>query len=256
MRITTLILPFATLLLQVCLGVILVRKGLYRRFPVFTAYTVYAVATAIVRTALDVGGSKFVYFYVFWGTESLYAVLGLIAIYEGFREIFRPFYRIWWFRPLVYLLAVGTLVLSIYRAIHRPPVQADRMVVLILSFEIAVRYLQGIIFVLTFLLVKLFRLPARRYPVGILYGFGAAALGILAASMFRYEFGTKFNTFFSFAPPVAYLIACVIWLASFCGPEERNGNGAAKPPIPLEQMPALLRRYVEDTREISKGKWK
>jgi hypothetical protein len=256
MRVTALILPFATLVLQVCLAAILVRRRLLRHFPVFTAYTVYAIVTALVRTALDLGGSKFSYFYVFWATESLYAVLGLVAIYEGFREIFRPFYKIWWFRPLVYLLAAGTLALSLSRAVHKPPIQGDRIVVLILSFEIAVRYLQGIIFVLTFLLVKLFRLPSRRYPVGIVYGFGAAALGILAASMFRYEFGTKFNIFFSFTPPVAYLIACMIWLVSFCKPEDRNGNGAARPAMPLEQMPALLRRYLEEAREISKGKWK
>lgn len=259
MPIRDLILGLIPLVLQVCIAGILVRKRrLYRRFPWFFAYTVYSVAAAIVRAAL-LYGNRHTYIQVFWITEALYALLGLIAIYESFREIFAPFYPFWWFRPLVIVVAVVTVGLSIGRVIQKPPIQADRLGMLILSAEIGVRYLQAGIFGLTLLLIFFFRLPARRYPLGIVDGFGANALGILIASTLRSDFGEKFNKLFSYSPPVLYIAACVIWLVSLWGRENRNGNGNGNgfpPPIPLEDMPEQLRRFLETTKTISKHRWK
>jgi hypothetical protein len=260
MPIRDLILGLIPLVLQLCIAAILLRKRrLYRRFPWFFAYTVYSVATAIVRAAF-LPGNRDTYIQVFWGTEVLYALLGLIAIYEAFREIFDPFYPIWWFRPLLYVVTLLTVGLSVGKAIQKPPIQADQLGMLILSFEIGVRYLQAGIFALSFVLILFFRLPARRYPVGIVDGFGATAIGILVASTLRSDFGTRFNKLFSFIPPVLYIGACVIWLVSLWGSENRNGdqngNDGSKPSIPLEEMSGQLRRFLETTKKISKRRWK
>jgi hypothetical protein len=256
MPISDLILGLIPLLLQVCIAAILLgKRRLYRRFPWFFAYTVYSVVAAIARAAL-LSGNRNTYAQVFWSTEVLYALLGLIAIYESFREIFDPFYDIWWFRPLVVLVAVVTVGLSIARAIQKPPIQANKLGMLILSGEIGVRYLQAGIFALSFLLIFFFRLPARRYPVGIVDGFGATALGILIASTLRSDFGQQFNKLFSYAPAVLYIAACVIWLVSLWGTENRNGNDDSPPPIPLEEMPGQLRRFLETTKKVSKHRWK
>lgn len=243
--------------LLVWLAVILARKKLYRRFPFFTAYTFYAIAAGVLRTALSYGSYR-TYFYVFWGTEPLYALLGLVAIYEAFREIFEPFYHIWWFRPLVYLVCLGTLGISIARAITNPPVQTNTLGALILSFELGVRCIQGAIFILSSGFILFFHLAAPRYARGIIDGFGVAAIGILIAALLRSDFGKRFNKLFTFVPAVVYILACFIWLIAMRGEEDRNGNenGNEEPPIPLEDMPGQLRRFLDEAKKISKIKWK
>lgn len=251
MQAISFILAVGPLGLLAWLAVILVQKKLYRRFPFFTAYILYAIAAGVLRTSLSYGNRR-TYFYTFWGTEPLFALLGLIAIYEAFHEIFRPFYQIWWFRPMVYLVAVATLGISIVRTIHVPPVQAWGFGALILSFELGVRYIQGGIFALTWLFIMFFRLPASRYAVGIVDGFGVTAIGILVASLLRSDFGMRFNKLFTFVPAVVYILACFIWLAAMRRDENQNGNGGATPPIPLQDMPGQLRRWRDEAKKISR----
>ena len=214
MPISDLILTLISLLLQVWLMAILIQKGLYRRLPFFAAYTVYSILAGCVRMAL-LGGNYITYFYVYWATEPLYALLGLLAMVESYKEVFRAFYVARWFRLFLPLVALITIGLSVAAAIMSPPVQVFRLGAMILSAEIMVRFLQGGIFVLFIALSRLFRIQPPRYPEGVLDGFGMAATGILVAALFRADFGTRFNTFFSLVPAVTYILATLIWLTSF-----------------------------------------
>lgn len=252
--------PNIDLILRLCAVVLLLAtvvgllwRRLYSRFPAFLAYVLSAVVVAILRIFLR-SGSAGTYFYFFWITEALLAVLGLLAIYEAFNAMFRPLYAIWWFRGLFVMLGVVPLLIAVIEIMRKPPVQIDQIGTIILAFEIAVRFVQAGFFALAFIMIRLYHVPAKRYAAGIIDGFGIAALGILAASLFRSEYGTKFNTFFSFAPPVAYIIALLIWLTSLWGAENGNGD-LPTPDLPLEDMPGQLRRDLELAKKARKRKW-
>lgn len=249
-----LLLGILALGLQVWIAAVLLRKQLHRRFPLFVAYTLYSIAATAVRFIVLKGNPR-TYYFVFWGTEPLYALLGLLAIYESFRQIFRPLYTIWWFRLLLYAVILVPLAFAVKRIIQKPPLVATQLGAAILSAEIGVRFIQGCIFALSYVLIKFFRVPAKRYPAGIVDGFGVAALGILAGSMFRSEFGTRLNFFFSFVPVVAYIIALLIWLTSLYGPENKKDK-EVQPPMTPDEMRDLLRQYRRDVKKISKHKWK
>jgi hypothetical protein len=251
-----LIIRLSGLALQAWLAVILLRHKLYRRFPFFTAYVIYGVATAVARTIVAQIDPT-TYFYVFFGTEALYALLGLAAIYEAFKEIFEPLYDSWWFRPLLALVVLGTLGYSIWRAIYHSPVQAYIFGGLVLSLEIGVRYIQGGIFALCWVTYRFFKLTPSRYPLGIVDGFGIAAIGILAGSLFRSSFGIRFNTFFRFVPAVSYIVAVLIWLAALRGPETEPGEDTPSVPLPLLRgIRDELRRSLEEAKRIGKNRWK
>lgn len=242
--------------LQGGVAAILLRKKLHRRFPLFMAYTFYSLAITAERFIL-LWGSDEVIFVNFLVTESLYALLGLLAIYESFREIFLPFYRVRWFFPLLWLVIAATLAASISRAVFHPPVQAYRLGAIVLSLEIGVRYVQGGIFLLCWALWRFFKIRPRRYPLAIVDGFGVAAVGILAASMLRSEFGIRFNTLFQFAPAVAYIVALVVWLFYLQGPDKINGE--SEEPLPLDQLKEIrdeLRRSGDTARKIGRKDWK
>lgn len=240
--------------LQAWIAAVLLRKKLHRRFPLFLAYTLYSIAATVARF-IFLRGNPRAYYFVFWGTEPVYALLGLLAIYESFQQMFRPLYLIWWFRLLLSAVILVPLAFAAKRIIQKPPLVVTQLGATILSVEIGVRFVQGCIFALSYVLIKFFRIPAKRYPAGIVDGFGAAAVGILAGSMFRSEFGTRFEFLFSFVPVVAYIIALLIWLTSLQGPEHRNGD-EIQPPITPDEMRELLRHYRRDAKKISKHKWK
>jgi hypothetical protein len=242
------------LILQVCIAAIMWSKRLYRRFPLFAAYTVYSIAAAVLRIVLFMINSP-LFVTVFWATEALYIILGLAAIYEAFRDAFRPFYSIWWFRLLVYLVILVPLGISVVAILRTPSTDVDRAGAAILLVQIGTRYVQGGIFALAFAVIRFFRLPVSRYASGIIDGFGINAIGILAASILRSAFGTNYNNFFRFAPVVGYIIALLIWLTSLIGDEDENGNGW-KPDVPLELLPGNLRQQIDSIRKIRKQKRK
>lgn len=246
--ILTLIAPCA----QTWIAAILFRKKLHRRFSLFLAYTLYSIAAAVVRLFF-VRGSPRTYYYLFWATEPLYALLGVLAIYQAFKEIYRPLYALWWFRLLLYAVILVPLAAVGMRFMEKPPIEANQLGAAILSLETGVRYVQACIFGLSATLIYLFQIPARRYPAGIVDGFGAAAVGILFGTMFRSEYGTRFNTVLSFAPAVAYIIALLIWITSLRGPEKRDDETGQLPMSP-EEMRDHLRRYLRGAKKISRPK--
>lgn len=251
-----LIVGLMALALQSGVAVILLHKKLQRRFPMFTIYTFYSVVVTVVRLILLDRNPRTILLN-FVVTETIYALLGLLAIYESFREIFEPFYRVLWFFPLLWLVIAATLAASISRAVFHPPVEAYRLGAIALSLEIGVRYVQGGIFLLCWGMLRFFRIRPLRYPLGIVDGFGIAAVGILAASMLRSEFGIRFNTLFQFAPAVAYIVALVVWLFYLRGPDQINGG--SEEPLPLYRLREIrddLRSSMDTARKISRKDWK
>src|SRR5438067_10434091 len=141
--------------LQLCLALLLIRRRVLKFFPFFFAYTIFAVIAETGRFFLFKGPYAY-YYYFFWTTEALYAVLGFLAIYEVFSGVFRNFYRLWWFRLLLPAMGILMLALSLLIPLTRPPVHAPVTLVTIIVAEIAVRCLQVGLFVLTFLLARIF----------------------------------------------------------------------------------------------------
>ena len=62
--------------LQAWIFVLLLKKALYRRLPIFFVYTISQIATGIVRDIL--AGSRN-YFYVYWWTAAIIAVLSFLS---------------------------------------------------------------------------------------------------------------------------------------------------------------------------------
>lgn len=98
------------------------------------------------------------------------------------------------------------------------------------------------IFVLFFLLVWFHGIRWRDYPFGIVVGFVVIAVGSLAARWVRSEFGTKFNFLASYAPAVAYLLAVVLWIATFIRRSEPELQWAIN--MTPEQMLHEVRQYT------------
>src|SRR6185312_8334687 len=94
--------------LQAWLGVLLVRRGAHKQFPWFMTYTAFSIVASSIRWLLR--PDTWAYFYSYWMAEALYSVLGFLAIYEAFRQVFRHFYLMWWWFKFLLPLAGGLML--------------------------------------------------------------------------------------------------------------------------------------------------
>jgi hypothetical protein len=237
--------------LQSVLAILMVRRGTYRRFQFFFAYTLFAIAAEITKFVLfDPGKNTWTRFWISWGCEAIYAILGFLAIYEVFGHVFENFHHLAWFKFLLPITATIMLGIAVLIPLVHPAVDTEPLLEGILALQVAVRCLQLGVFFLIFLLARIFDLDYRQYAFGIAAGFGIAVVGILLGTLVRTGLGLKFLMYFKYIPSVAYCIAVTVWLASFVRAEPDDPFRDFRHLFTPELFAEQLRRYKQEVRSI------
>jgi hypothetical protein len=232
------------ILLQSLLLYLLLGRNALHDNAWFFIYTVFSIAATITR--LVVFQNTTIYFYLYWGSEVIYAVLQLLASYEIWESMFRYYFRFWWVKslfPVTVLVALSIAILRTASPHTNLDVEITRFV---LAFEFGVRLIQGAFFVLLWFLVWLTGIRWRQYALGISTGFGMQASFVLLASFLRSEFGTGFNSLFIFGTPVAYIVTLLIWLWYYSSPQPPDPERDLVPPLSSED----LAKYLAAIRRI------
>jgi len=120
-----------------------------------------------------------------------------------------------------------------------PPVNTSPAGVAIISAQIASQYIILGISVLFFSLVKFLNIRWRVHEYRFVLGFGISALGMAFAGALRSEFGTRFTFLNEMLPPVAYVIALLVWLSAVRETEVQAEPAADERPLPRELMQEL-----------------
>jgi len=207
--------PLPVLLL---LAGVLVWRKLYREFPLFFSYVCAScadqIATLMAVRVLHVAPLS--YFNIYWISHLLVTVFSLLAAYELFvKRLFRAFYKVRVYRYIFAGAAALILVLSVLTLRHNiAPLILARIIymldlarVTILFFFIALMLLMG--------------RRWERYEFGIALGFGIDAAAFLASLAFfaRHIPAGWPKKVFAEVPPMAYDLACIVWLVSFLRPK-------------------------------------
>ena len=232
------------ILLQSLLLYLLLRRNAPHDNPWFVSYTVFSIAATATR--LFVFRNTTIYFYLYWGSEVIYAVLQLLASYEVFESMFRHYFRLWWVRSLFPIAALVAVSVAILRSASAHITLDAKITRFVLAFEFGVRLIQGVFFVLLWFLMWLTGIRWRQYALGISTGFGVQATFVLLASLLRSEFGTRFNSLFVYGTPMAYILTLLIWLWYYIGPQAPDPARDSVPPLSRED----LDRYLAAIRKI------
>ena len=228
--------------LQVYLCVLLLTRQFYREFRFFVfcmvCATISSIALILVRNHLSI------YFDIYWPSEALTLLAAFLALQESFYLVFRNFLKMPWFRLLFPGIGVLMIIVAIIRAALHPVSQASLLGSALISLEIALGLLQVGLFCLFILLVRFFHMRWRQQAFGIILGFGIAASGSLVVYLLRSEFGTKFNPIVRITPPLAYIAAVVVWLATFLRAEPSQPKQDRTSALTPEQMVSELQRYT------------
>jgi hypothetical protein len=248
MKTAELLLAFASTGMQACLGLILLRRGLVQRFPIFFKYTSFAVISSLL--GLAVRNNQPLYSAFFWTSEVVYSLLVFLSLQEIFRSVFQNFYNMRWFRLI--FPGIGLLMVTIagLRTALYPMQGTSWRGTLVISLEIATGFLQIGIFGVFVLLVRFFHMRRRQHAFGIALGFGIEAAGSLVVFLLRSEFGTKFDPVVRITPPIAYIIAVAVWLATFFRGEPSQPAKSWDSALTPDQMITELKRHTQAVKGI------
>jgi hypothetical protein len=238
-----LLLWFGPILLLVVLLWLMVRDRAFRTWPWFFAYVSFAIASGVARLVTQ--SHKGSYFATYWLTDAGHAVLGALAMYEILRKVLRGLVGIWW-THLIFLAVVAIGVgLSLWRAQLVPPQVQGRLLACIVVGEIAVRFVQILVFVGLVVFVALFGFRWRQYPLGIAAGFGLYSTVALLITTKLSDIGTRFTFLWGVISLVAYSVTVLIWIGFFSVPQKEQ------PPLDpkvAKHYIALLERYLKVLR--------
>jgi hypothetical protein len=231
----------AAFCLEMWLAVLLVRRRVHERFPLFVSYISISAVSSLAR--LVVIPFLYVRFFVYWSSELLLIMLSLAALNQVFWWTYDDMREFRWFRLLYYGAILVSLGLTIRMAIVSPTVQEHPIISFILDAEIAVNMVRAGIVALFEAMVNPMAVRFQRYPFGIILGFGASSLGPVLAFFAIYVSGTKYEHPAKAFAALSYIIALVIWLRIFSLPDTEPKQ--MKPPIPPEEMQSTLDGYLE-----------
>jgi hypothetical protein len=234
--------------LQLMLCLVLWVKGSYRQFRAFSVYT--GISALSTLSLLAVQRNPSAYYWAYWITEAILILLIFAALQESFYLVFRNFLSIPWFRHLFPGIGFLMLLVAVLRAAFHSVSQAGILTSTIISLEIGVGFLQFGIFLLFIVLVRFFHMRWRQKAFGIVLGFGVSVAGSLVAFLLRSEFGTKFDPVVRITLPIAYIMAVVVWLATFLRDQPSQPTMDKGPALTPEQMASDLRRYTQAVKGI------
>jgi hypothetical protein len=228
--------------LQLVIALILTIRGSRARFSMFFLYTCYSVMAEVSLVIANHLENWHTYLKVYWAVQALYTMLGLVAMEEAFTEQYRGFYKSKLrLRLQVPVTATLFLFLSVWFFFDGTQAGDTRLMTAFISFDLAADYMQAGAFGLFVLAAVYWRPKWNQHTFGIMEGFGLFSIVGCLADILRSAFGKGMSSFYSHAPGMAYLFACLIWLATFALKEPPRGP---KKPANVDELLAMLVRLV------------
>ena len=164
--------------LQALIAVVIIRRQLFRTFPIFTRYTIYQVVTiGVIYTELALQVSSLHYAYTWYPLQICSIGLGFGVIYEMFKIVLQPydaFARIW--RVLFFVTSFALFAFAVFWVISGTGSHADRLTQSMSLLQRSLRFIQVGLLLLLFALSGALGLTWRSYSFGLALGYGTFAI--------------------------------------------------------------------------------
>jgi len=198
-------------LLQCLVAVSMIRRGLWKRLPVFWCYTLFHILLAMVSYAASQMSYE-AYFDVYWGAECVDMLLTFMVIQELFQVVFSSYDRIGVLsRRLFRWTAVVMLAAAIGLGVAGGRGSESPLVDTFVALQRSVQILEiGTLFVLI-VVCRIFGIVWQRFAFGIAVGLGLALSAETAVSAMRTWMGSAGDGLYIWVEPMAYVAATAVW---------------------------------------------
>jgi hypothetical protein len=234
---------FAGIGLLAVLAVVLIARRTWKKFPLFTAYSIFTLLTATGTYLLR--AHFMIYSYTYWVCEVVGMFLGLAVVYEVFRSLFSSYDALrrlasnilYW--VLLVLVVIGGVVIYTHSA-----VQGLRYVAAFLVVEESVRIIEVGLIVSLFLFAGAFGLHWRQSVFGIALGLGLYATIELLAITMRAHFGIAATPALNMARGLSFDASLLVWLGYLLVPERVTGQTTVPQRGQLEQWNQAVKELI------------
>ena len=215
----------AALVLQGIVAGVLVAKKMWRRFPLFSAYTTSnlllgAVLYVIYLLAFHARFLRPVYGNVYWLNEAVGVLLGLAVVYEVFKHLLIPYPALRKLAVQIFQVLILFLVLLGGIVVYAQPLgETNHIQAALYVVEQASRILEVGLLCFLFLFASAFGLHWRQYVFGIAVGLGVFAAAELVGVTMRVQFGLIADPVLNMIRSISFNSSLMIWISYILAPE-------------------------------------
>jgi len=213
-------------LLLTVVSVLMIRKKIYKDFPIFLVYTVYEFIQCIVLVTLDQKKSisDQQYFYVDLVGTAISIALRFGIIHEIFQNVFRNYSALTGLGRLLMRWATAVLALvAVVAAAYASSNGVDHLISTMYVTRLAINIVQCGLLLLLFMFSRYFGISWRNYVFGIALGLGVYAAVDLVNSTVQSQFnatlGSGALTFLNILLMGTYHVCVLVWIAYMLAPE-------------------------------------
>ena len=217
--------------LQCIVAGIMLRRKLSRIMPMFFAYIVSQIVIFAFLFPTQLLGSVKSYFYLYWATSAVSAVLGFMVIREIFRDVFRPFPALRDLGSIIFrwagivMAGVGLILMVAGSS------ESHRIMQVVLAMERGVRVMQCGLILFLLLFSTYLGLSWKNHSFGLALGFGTFAVVEMALMVYRARVGYTGDIGISLVNMVAYNMSIAVWMFYLLSdnPARRRTEALLKP---------------------------
>ena len=233
--------------LQLIIAVIMLRRGLWREFPAFFAYTLFEIVEQGTLFVLD--HTAAVSAVEFWRDQWLFLAievpLRFATIFEIFSSVFRDYPGLKRLTSLVFRMATVVLLFAAIIVIARAPEDGSAPILSnVHLLDLAVSMMQSGLLLLLIGFASWFGLSWRSPAYGFAFGLGVFATVVLATKAVRLWTGALAGNVFDLLTMATYHACVVIWLVYSLAPQAARRKVTELPENTLEQWNAELQRLL------------
>ncbi len=244
--------------LQLAVVVVMFRRKLHRKFPIFFSYILSQMLIFSLLFPIYLNG--YWYFDAYWITAAISLTLAFYVIYELFLDVFQPYHTLkdlgtvlFKWAGLVMLLVAGVVSAA------TPPSQSGPLVQAVLTTERCVRVIQCGLILFLLLFSRYLGVSWRQKNFGIALGFGffAAVELFLVALVTAGHVNGLGNAFTNI---IAYNLSIGVWLAYAWTKEKARESSAnllmsqrwdqsfmdIQHPMPADSLIPMFENMVEE----------
>jgi hypothetical protein len=255
---------YAHPILQSVLAVVLWRRGLHKRFPVFFTYILSQIAIFAATFPVWRAGNYEWFFWVFWLGEAISSILGFKVIHEIFLDVFRPYQQLKDLGTVVFKWAFVVMLLVSVVVAFSNSFARDPLAHAVRTLENSVRLVQFGLILFLLLFSRFLGVSRRQLSFGVALGFGFFA-GLTLILLALAVGGLLTQDGFNLANMAAYNLSIAIWIVYSLSRSEAR-QSAANPlqtqrweqgladiqhPVPSDSLIPMFESMVE--RAISRS---
>jgi hypothetical protein len=206
------------------------------KFPFFRGFVGFSLVAWLLQAVTYSHLSAAGYFYQYWGTTAVLAILSFMVVYEVFVYVLRPYSALVDLGKLLFKWAVGFLALaSLLTALATTGNHMEKICATVKVLDRSCDLMLCGLLLLLALLQSRLGLSWRNPGISIMLGLGVNAAVTLSSSFLQDHFPAA--TGIAWVGPFCWVAVSAHWLASFALPE------AARRTIQDSPTRLILRRW-------------